>query len=150
MEDWHKDFWAMLETVTVEVEQFFQDVGEAVESVSEDISEAIETVAHEVQYTFGVDIDQYFQEILEPFVEIYAEFDDIAFEDLLEDTEFAFNPRVEPTREEHPACIGCQNYHGRIYGGNVLICAMHPYGWEDSNCPDWEEKRDLYSDLFDI
>ena len=44
MEDWHKDFWTMLETVTVEVEQFFQDVGEAVESVSDDISEAIETV----------------------------------------------------------------------------------------------------------
>lgn len=148
MEDWQKDFWIMLETVSGEVEHFFQEIGETVELVTDEISEAIETVAYEVQSNFGVEIDHYFQEIFAPFVEIYAEFDEIVFEDLLEDSEFAFNPKVEPP--PNSACVGCQHYHGRIYGGNALICAMHPYGWDDEHCPDWEEKKDFYSDLFDI
>ncbi len=39
---------------------------------------------------------------------------------------------------KHPACVGCSNYHGHSYGGNLLVCAMHPYGWKNENCPDWE------------
>lgn len=36
------------------------------------------------------------------------------------------------------SCVGCKNYHGEIYGGNQLICGMHPYGWDDQDCPDFE------------
>jgi hypothetical protein len=36
------------------------------------------------------------------------------------------------------ACKGCAHYHGRVYGGNMLICAMHPYGVESDRCGDWE------------
>lgn len=42
------------------------------------------------------------------------------------------------------ACVGCANYHGHAYGTQKdqrtpLICAMHPYGWqEESTCPDWQ------------
>ena len=46
--------------------------------------------------------------------------------------------KVKPNSRNHPACIGCQNYHGQVYGGNLLVCAMHPYGWDDEICPDWE------------
>jgi hypothetical protein len=41
------------------------------------------------------------------------------------------------------ACQGCINYHGIAYGTSrahrsTLICAIHPYGWQDSpQCPDW-------------
>jgi hypothetical protein len=35
------------------------------------------------------------------------------------------------------ACQGCGNYHGEVYGENLLVCAMHPYGWEDGACPDY-------------
>lgn len=41
------------------------------------------------------------------------------------------------------ACSGCANYHGQAYGMQkahrmVLICAIHPYGWQqNSPCPDW-------------
>lgn len=37
-------------------------------------------------------------------------------------------------------CRNCCHYHGQVYGGNRLICAMHPYGVEDSHCPDWESE----------
>lgn len=35
------------------------------------------------------------------------------------------------------ACQGCCNYHGETYEENLLVCAMHPEGWEDDDCPDY-------------
>lgn len=35
-------------------------------------------------------------------------------------------------------CRGCRHYHGQVYGGNLLVCAMHPYGIEEEVCSDWE------------
>lgn len=51
---------------------------------------------------------------------------------------------VEMSESRPATCIGCENYHGHAYGTQknqrmVLICAMHPYGWQDpSPCPDWQ------------
>ncbi|RCJ41996.1 hypothetical protein A6770_35505 [Nostoc minutum NIES-26] len=50
-----------------------------------------------------------------------------------EDEDFDFDDQL--TRPI--ACIGCANYHGVEYGGNVLVCAIHAQGWEDDNCPDF-------------
>jgi hypothetical protein len=55
----------------------------------------------------------------------------------LNDFEVYHTPKIEPCDHFHPACIGCQNYHGHIYGRNLLVCGMHPYGWDDDNCPDF-------------
>jgi hypothetical protein len=49
------------------------------------------------------------------------------------------NYPLQPDPVENPACVGCSNYHGHVYSGNKLICAMHPYGWENDHCPDWEK-----------
>lgn len=35
------------------------------------------------------------------------------------------------------ACQGCSNYHGEFYQDIQLICAIHPYGWNNDNCPDF-------------
>jgi hypothetical protein len=40
------------------------------------------------------------------------------------------------------ACQGCIHYHGVAYGysratRSLLVCAFHPYGWQDEVCPDW-------------
>lgn len=36
------------------------------------------------------------------------------------------------------ACEGCANYHGETYGGNRLICAIHPHGvGEETSCGDF-------------
>ena len=40
------------------------------------------------------------------------------------------------------ACKGCRYLHGQTYigekGENILICGIHPYGWQEGNCPDYE------------
>lgn len=43
---------------------------------------------------------------------------------------------------ESVPCFCCKHYHGRHYVGeggvNRLVCAMHPYGPEETQCPDKE------------
>ena len=34
-------------------------------------------------------------------------------------------------------CNGCSNYHGQVYNGNLLVCAIHPNGSEKESCPDF-------------
>ncbi|PSO51884.1 MAG: hypothetical protein BRC40_14760 [Cyanobacteria bacterium QH_8_48_120] len=123
MENGSKEFLELCEIVAVEVEQFFQDV-----------SEAAEAVAEEVEITMATEAEEFWQDIFEPIVEIYTELED----DIVDETELGIASRVEPTPENHPACMGCRHYHGYIYGGSLLVCGMHPYGWDDENCPDWE------------
>jgi hypothetical protein len=36
-------------------------------------------------------------------------------------------------------CQGCSHYHGHSYGGEQLICAMHPYGVDQDECGDRQE-----------
>jgi hypothetical protein len=58
---------------------------------------------------------------------------------------------VHPSRPK--ACIGCRHYHGQAYGLQrenrvPLICAMHPYGWQEgSPCPDWSADPQRFSPL---
>jgi hypothetical protein len=42
-------------------------------------------------------------------------------------------------------CNGCKHLHGETYGGELLVCGMHPYGEEE--CGDFES-RDLLSPEF--
>lgn len=43
---------------------------------------------------------------------------------------------LENITPKNHLCSSCINYHGKTYHGNVLICAIHPYGQE--NCTDFE------------
>lgn len=131
MEKWQKDFFEMLETVADEVERFFVGVTEVVDS----LFELSEEITEQVQNTIVTEFDQYFNELAEPIFEVYWE-----IEEIIGEVEQPFPYTVEPTPEEHPACVGCHHYHGQVYGGNLLVCGMHPYGWEDENCPDWEQE----------
>lgn len=125
MEEWQKTIFETIESVTDMVDEFFMGV-----------TDLVEALADEVQNTIGVEIDQYLQDIFAPIAEIYSELEEIVGE-----TEATFTYPMEPTIEQHPACIGCRNYHGQIYNGNLFVCAMHPYGWEAENCPDWDSTR---------
>ncbi|WP_009634160.1 hypothetical protein [Synechocystis sp. PCC 7509] len=132
MENWEKDFFKIVEDVTDEVEHFFVGVTEVVESFFE-VSDAI---AFQLQNTIITEFDLYLQEWAEPLFDVYTD-----LEDVMNDLEQPFPHLVEPTETRHPACKGCSNYHGQVYNGNLLVCGMHPYGWEDSNCPDWESSN---------
>ena len=131
MEKWQKDFFDILETVADEVEQFFLGVTETVDALFE-LSEGI---TEQLQVTIATEIEQYLNELTEPFLEASSELEDMIGMDQ------PYMYVVEPTLQEHPACIGCRHYHGQAYNGNLLVCGMHPYGWEDENCPDWEQEE---------
>lgn len=143
MEDW----WKFVETTTEEMEKFFQQVGSVVESFAEEVGETIEVFGEQLQEIIVSEVDRHWQDFLDLLSETGIEAEIIIFEDLEEFADefgeeselFGFNFK-RPTPENHPACLGCQHYHGRVYGGNLLVCAMHPYGWDDKNCPDWESK----------
>ncbi len=134
MEHWQKNFFEMLETVADEVEQFFLGVTEIVDT----LFELSEEITDQVQNTIATEIDQYLQDLAEPIFEVYWELEEVVGE-----VEQPFPYTVEPTLAENPACIGCNHYHGQVYGGNLLVCGMHPYGWEGENCPDWEKENYL-------
>lgn len=131
MEDWSKDLFTALEQVTADVERFFQDM-----------TEIWDLVAQEVQNSIVVEMENLWQDLYEPWadfqieldLEIHDEFDDLS----LEEDSF-LTRKVESTFEHHPACRGCCHYHGQVYNSNLLVCAMHPYGWDDESCPDWEQ-----------
>lgn len=49
----------------------------------------------------------------------------------------SFLPFATQTNNIKPkACNGCRHYHGQTYGGNFLVCGMHPSGVEGDECPD--------------
>ena len=132
MDDWQKDFWALVETISVSVEEFVQEIGET-----------IEAIAQEVQQEMRVDFEIVWQAWVEPMIDLDGEgegfrFEESLFRELLDDPDSLLTPRISPTAQQYPACRGCQHYHGHVYSGNLLVCGMHPYGWSDNNCPDWE------------
>lgn len=132
MEKWQKDFFEMIETVADEVEHFFQDISEIVDSVV-DLSEEI---TEQVYNTLSTELfDQYLNDFAEPWFEVYWD-----LEEFVGEAEHSFPYRVDPSSEQYSACIGCRNYHGQVYSENLLVCGMHPYGWDGENCPDWEKE----------
>lgn len=133
MEKWQKDFFDVIETVTDEVEKFFLGVTEMVDA----LYELSEEITEQFQTTIAVELDQYLNELAEPLFDAYWELDELG------EVDSPFVYIVEPTPEEHPACIDCRHYHGQVYSGNLLVCGMHPYGWEDENCPDWQQEEYL-------
>jgi len=147
MDDWQKDFYKLLNNISQDVEQLFKNVSEAIDIFTEDIngtvdyiSETVVSITEEFHNSITADFNEYFQELFDPLLDIYSEFEDINLENNPQEADLLINPKVEPTTEHNPACIGCQHYHGRVYNGSILVCGMHPYGWDDSTCPDWESK----------
>ncbi|MGB3638647.1 MAG: hypothetical protein WBA39_13890 [Rivularia sp. (in: cyanobacteria)] len=130
MDEWQKDFSDVVKSVSDEVERFFVGMTEVVDS----FIEMTEEISEQVQSSLLTEVDQYLQDLAEPFLEVYWDFEDVLGDDL----EGHFPYPVEPTTEQNPACMGCSNYHGQVYNGNLLVCGMHPSGYEDESCPDWE------------
>jgi hypothetical protein len=82
-----------------------------------------------------------------------VEFSRKLFSDEGEEAEVGDQPEPEALSADKyaipPACVGCSHYHGYTYCGDKgqhrLICAIHPLGWHNANCPDHEpaEKSEL-------
>ncbi|MDJ0620117.1 MAG: hypothetical protein QNJ63_25820 [Calothrix sp. MO_192.B10] len=130
MEQLEKDFWEMMQTVADGVEQFFTGINEMVDT----FFEVTEEITDQFQESIVSDIEDYFNELNEPSLDSYWD-----MEEVVRDFDSSFPYPVEATTEKNPACMGCIHYHGHAYGGNLLVCAMHPHGWDDENCPDKEQ-----------
>jgi hypothetical protein len=123
MESWQKQFFQFIEDTMQQVEQTLQQS----EQFADRLADAIEEAVYE--------IDTAVETAIAPFVDLCLEAD-AAIEE-------AAQPLVQiihPVMADHPACAGCQFYHGQTYGDSFLVCAMHPYGMtkEQPNCPDKE------------
>ncbi|NEO26210.1 MAG: hypothetical protein F6K03_04770 [Kamptonema sp. SIO4C4] len=125
MDDWSKAFWEMFEVAATDFEQLCQDMEEAAEAIADEIGQSLID-----------EFDQFVETVLEPTF-IYYEERIIHYESFYE--EDSPLPSYRPaTPDHHPVCQGCQHYHGQVYNGTLLVCAMHPHGAESSYCPDWE------------
>lgn len=135
MSDWQKDLAEIWESILTGVEELSNEVQEAsaevvdlIVGVAEQITSDLESIANE------------FKELNE---EIWRDIDweggfNLDGENHETDWSLHYEPHREATAEHQPACVGCRNYNGSMFGGNLLVCGFHPYGWQEGQCPDWE------------
>lgn len=138
MDGWQQDWWKMLDTITKELEQLFREVAQDVEDTAEALFELSETWVDQLEEAIapGLDqLDEQFGEWLEPALDAL-----FGLESAIDRAAEPLTHTVEPILNAHPVCIGCRHYHGHIYGGELLVCAMHPYGMDEGveTCPDKE------------
>ena len=124
MEDWSKNFFKVMGTAMLEVESFFDEMAEEISEVFDEWGKFSEEIAEEISTNVTIEF-----------------YPDLTPDTQEEDMDYYFIDHIEPTLEEYPACRGCIHYHGQVYGGNLLVCGMHPYGVEDESCPDWESNN---------
>lgn len=149
MDDWAKEFYKAVESVATEVDRIFQEVVQEIDDWVEEWVEVSEEFSTQVEETLrstlpidemAAQFDRYLQESLDPLFELYLDLEFDLDQRQEEDDPFVPVTYVQPSAEKNSACIGCQHYHGQIYGNNLLVCGMHPYGWEGESCPDWESE----------
>ena len=134
MEEWSRSIVEAIETAVSDMEKFFTDVTEEFNEMLGELTKISVEITDEVQNKILPELDECINDIFEPIIDIYFDLDlDVEGEHF-----DPFVTYIQPTETEHPACRGCQHYHGQVYGGNLLVCGMHPMGAEAETCPDWE------------
>ena len=129
------------ETLPPDLSVFLEAIALSFEDFLGEINQAIEEVTENLQRELGQEMELFWQDFVAPLLDLEIEWEsrtDLT-EHFTDDPDGWLNPKIESTRENHPACVGCANYHGRLYNGTLLVCGMHPYGVEESHCLDWEK-----------
>ena len=145
MDNWQQDWFKAFETIANDMGQMLEDLGRELVEVTDAFFNFSEEVAEDMESRL-VQLDQTLAPKLDQLDEQMTEWLDPVFQALLgvqTTLDRAVEPMthtVEPWLNQHPVCVGCRNYHGQEYGGNLLICAMHPYGVMEGveSCPDKE------------
>jgi hypothetical protein len=140
MDDWARDFFRIVGEIGAEVECLLADASRDMEQavelvirVSDELVDYLDKAIAPELDRFLDGLDQSITELAEPVVAMLN-----GIEEAVQDSTEPIVHIVEPMLTEHPSCVGCRHYHGQTYGGNLLVCAMHPYGWDGHQCPDWE------------
>jgi hypothetical protein len=122
-----------------EIAAAFKDLTALFDGFGRELTELVEEVTTEAQEILTLQWDELKEVLTDIWQDIEIEFE--------EPTSFSWDipmpPQPMPDPATHPACIGCINYNGSSYGGNLLVCGMHPYGCNSNTCADWEGENDL-------
>ena len=142
MNDWQQQWWQQIEKTAADMEEFLTEVGKATESVVSELCNSVSSSIEHFQSDVAFELDDMVREVVEVLIVTGDEIDAALSEewDYFIDDDFTSVSYHTPSAKSHPACINCANYHGQAYNGNLLVCAMHPHGYEEQKCPDWEEK----------
>lgn len=145
MNDWHDEWWKQLEKTAADVEDFFTEVGDATEVAVDEASENISSFLEQFQSDIFGEVDSFIQNLVDVIITTSEEIDAAIFDEWEDfgDEDFTSVSYEQPSAESHPACINCANYHGQVYNGNLFVCAMHPYGSQEDNCPDWSKDQSM-------
>ena len=130
MEEWQNEIAAV-----------FKDLTALFDGFRLEITELVEEVTTEAQDILNLQWDELKEVITELWQELELEFEDPApF-----NWDISAPTKSTPDPSTHPACVGCRYYDGSTFGGNLLVCGMHPYGSNCNTCSDWmgEDNHDL-------
>ncbi len=143
MDDWQQEWWKQLEKTAADMEKFFVDVEEATESFVDEVSENVGSFLEQFQSGIFEEVDYLIQDFIDVLIDTSDEIDSVFGEEWenFADDDFTSVSYHQPSAKSNSACINCANYHGQSYNGNLLVCAMHPSGWDGDDCPDWQEDK---------
>lgn len=135
-----EDLWQQLEKAAKEVEEFFSDISSTMELLADEVGKTLENFTQEVEEIVVSEVERCVEDLIEIVYDSDLEENGIFSQEMVDfvESEFMDIDTYKPTAENHPVCIGCRHYHGKAYNGNLLVCAMHPYGCKDTSCIDWE------------
>lgn len=135
MNDW-QDWEQMWDAFSKQAEQLLDEFSKGVETAVDSLFELAEDLTEQFDQAMAPGFSELDQEIegwMEPLVQFIN-----TLENSFTEAASPITHTVEPMMNQHPACVGCRHYHGQSYNGTMFVCAMHPYGWEEEQCPDWE------------
>lgn len=142
MDDWFKqlqqDLHIAVHTTLEQTELFLDTLTEqavdAISPVLEAADEMADELAEQVMETISPPLSQALDDLdaqLDPWVSSAI--------DWCEESMTPIHQTLTPWLQNHPKCMGCSYYHGESYGGQMLVCALHPHGPEGHDtCPDWD------------
>ncbi|MEM8603858.1 MAG: hypothetical protein AAGE59_34655 [Cyanobacteria bacterium P01_F01_bin.86] len=125
------------DTLTDEIEK---QIGPTLDQWTEEFYQAVEPLETKLDEE-AERLSEEFSAFMMPLVTPLAD----SLEAWFESIATPLNQTIDPLANEHTACIGCRHYYGQAHGGNMLVCAMYPYGPDQEKCPDWESTWDKSS-----
>ncbi len=138
--DVQKNFDNFSENIDTDIDKTVEIANQEIDKLMEECEEYIEDISIEFNHAL-VETETFFNQFLHLLLDFDLDGDGDSRDYNIGNWEDWFpehDEQPKPNPRKHPACVGCNNYHGYIYGGDLLVCAMHPYGWEGEKCPDWQ------------
>jgi hypothetical protein len=128
MEEWQNEIAAV-----------FKDLTALFDGFGRELTELVEEVTTEAQDILHLQWDELKEVLTEIWQELELDFEEST--PINWDIPIPTKPMPDPAI--HPACVGCINYNGSVYGGNLLVCGIYPYGCNSGTCADWEGEHDF-------